>query len=173
MDVRFVTPDWKSLDALQSEAIMAPLFSDERPLCGVLGLIDWRLCGFVSRMIQRGVVKGALGENVLMPLRPRLLVDKLFLFGLGPSAEFDEARAAAATERMLAAGVSARMRAMALVLPGRNTGKIGAVTAIESFVQATAQSRDHDEVILFEPLEAQREMDPILQRERRRARAVG
>jgi hypothetical protein len=173
MDVRFVTPDWKSLDALQSEAILAPLFSDERPLRGVLGLIDWRLCGFVSRMLQRGVLQGAAGEDVLIPLRPRLLVDKLLLFGLGPEAEFDEARAAAATERMLAAGVRARMRAMALVLPGRNTGCISAVTAMESFVQATAQSRDHDEVVLIEAAEAQKDMDPILQRERRRARAAG
>ena len=173
MDVRFVTPDWKSLDALQSEAILAPLFSDERPLRGMLGLIDWRLCGFVSRMIQRGLVSGMVSENVLVPLRPRLLVDKLLLFGLGPEAEFDETRAAEATRRMLAAAVRARMRAMALVLPGRNTGCISAVTAMESFVQATANSRDHDEVVLIETLEAQKEMDPILQRERRRARAVG
>jgi hypothetical protein len=173
MDVRFVTPDWKSLDLLQSEGIMAPFFSDERPLSGVLGLIDWRLCGFVSRMIQQGIVSGAAGESVLVPLRPRLLVDKLFLFGLGPEQEFDDTRLRAATERMLAVGTRARMRAMALVLPGRNTGRVSAVSAMESFVQATAQSRDQDEVILIEPLDAQKEMDPILQRERRRARAVG
>jgi len=173
MDVRFTTPDWKSLDVLQSEAILAPFFSDERPLAGVLGLIDWRLCGFVSRMIQRGVVRGAAGETVLVPLRPRLLVDKLFLFGLGPEAEFDDARQRDATERMLAVGTRARMRAMALVLPGRSTRRVSAVSAMESFVEASAHSRDQDEVILIEALDAQKEMDPILQRERRRARAAG
>jgi hypothetical protein len=44
---------------------------------------------------------------------------------------------------------------------------------MESFVRATAERRDQDEVILLEPPEAQREMDAILQRERRRARASG
>ena len=34
MDVRFVAPDWENLDALRSEAILTPFFSDERPLAG-------------------------------------------------------------------------------------------------------------------------------------------
>ena len=64
MDVRFVAPDWENLDALRSEAILTPFFSDERPLAGVLGLIDWRMCGFVSRMVVRGHVRG---ERVCVP----------------------------------------------------------------------------------------------------------
>jgi hypothetical protein len=61
---------------------------------------------------------------------------------------------------------------MALVLPGRSTGRVSAAAAMEGFVQAVGQRRDQDEVVLIEPPEAQRDMDPILQRERRRARAV-
>jgi hypothetical protein len=173
MDVRFVVPDWKSLDALHTEAILTPFFSDERPLTGVLGLIDWRLCGFVSRAILRGALRGEAGETVLMPLRPRLRMDKLFLFGLGPEQAFDESQLRAVTERMLEVGTRARVRAMAMVLPGRSTGRVSASSAMEGFVQAVARRRDQDEVVLIEPPEAQREMDPILQRERRRARAAG
>jgi hypothetical protein len=173
MDVRFATPDWKTLDVLRSEAILAPFFSDERPLTGVLGLLDWRLCGFVSRMILQGFVHGHSGEAVLVPLRPRMRMDKLFLFGLGPEQDFNETLLGSATERMLEIGTRARVRAMALVLPGRSTGRVSAVSAMESFVRATAERRDQDEVILLEPPEAQREMDAILQRERRRARASG
>jgi hypothetical protein len=173
MDVRFATPDWKNLGVLHSEAIFAPFFSDERPLRGVLGLIDWRLCGFVSRTILAGHVHGQRGETVLIPLRPRLRMDKLFLFGLGPEPDFNETLLDAATERMLLVGRRARVRAMALVLPGRSTGRVSAVAAMESFVRATAERHDQDEVILLEPPEAQREMDAILQRERRRARAAG
>jgi hypothetical protein len=172
MDVRFVSPEWKNLDALRSEAILTPFFSDERPLSGVLGLIDWRLCGFVSRMILQGALCGEPGETVLVPLRPRLRMDKLFLFGLGPEQAFDPTQLRAATERMLEVGTRARVRAMAMVLPGRSTGRVSAAAAMESFVQAVGQRRDQDEVVLIEPPEAQRDMDPILQRERRRARAV-
>jgi hypothetical protein len=173
MDVRFVAPDWKSLDDLHSEAIFAPFFSDERPLKGVLGLIDWRLCGFVSRMMLQNIVQGQMGETVLLPLRPRLLVDKLFLFGLGAQASFDDGLSFSVTKRMLEVGARARVRAMALVLPGRSSGRVSAVAAIESFVQATAGRREQDELVVIEPPEAQKEMDPILQRERRRARAAG
>jgi hypothetical protein len=173
MDIRFVTPDWKSLDLLHSEAILAPFFNDERPLRGVLGLIDWRLCGFVSRMILQGVVRGERGESVLVPLRPRMRMDKLFLVGLGAEKDFDDSLLHSATERMLEIGTRARVRAMALVLPGRSTGRASAVAAMESFVSATAERRDQDEIVLLEPPEAQREMDAILQRERRRARAAG
>jgi hypothetical protein len=173
MDVRFATPDWKSLDGLKSEALLLPFFSDERPLTGVLGLVDWRLCGFVSQLIQRGVVKGEMGETVLVPLRPRFASDKLFLFGLGVEPTFDPALQQNVVSRMLDVAMRARVRAMALVLPGRSTGSVTATAAMESFVLATAQRREPDEVVLIEPPEAQKEMDPILQRERRRARAAG
>ena len=172
MHVRFAAPDWKSLDVLQSEAILAPFFKDERPLTGVLGLIDWRLCGFVSRLILDGVVVGSLGETVLVPLRPRFAADKLFLFGLGEQAQWDESLQQSVTERMLNVGTAARVRALALVLPGRSTGKVRAAAAMESFVRATANRREPDEVVLIESPEAQKEMAPILQRERRRALAA-
>ncbi|MET0390646.1 MAG: M17 family peptidase N-terminal domain-containing protein [Polyangiales bacterium] len=175
MHVRFAAPDWKSLDVLHSEAILAPFFSDERPLTGALGLIDWRLCGFVSRLIQRGVVQGSFGETVLVPLRPRFASDKLFLFGLGPRESFAAAQQQSVTERMLDVGVNARVRAMALVLPGRNTQHVSAPEAIESFVRASANRKSRaepDEIVLIETPEAQKEMSPILQRERRRARAA-
>ena len=172
MLVRFASPDWKSLDALQSEAILAPFFSDERPLKGLLGLIDWRLCGFVSRLIMRGVVRGELGETVLVPLGPRFASDKLFLFGLGGAESFQPELVQSVTERMLDVSTAARVRAMSLVLPGRSTGKVSASVAMESFVVATAHRREPDEITLLEPPEAQKDMAPILQRERRRARAA-
>ncbi|HEX2678597.1 MAG TPA: M17 family peptidase N-terminal domain-containing protein, partial [Polyangiales bacterium] len=83
MDIRFLAPELRHLDALKCEAIVAPFFSDERPLSGALGLLDWRLCGFLSRAMLRGEIRGEQGETVLVPLRPRFTVDKLFLFGLG------------------------------------------------------------------------------------------
>lgn len=172
MHVRFAAPDSKSLDILHSEAILLPFFSDERPLTGALGLIDWRMCGFVSRLIQKGVVQGRLGETVLVPLQPRFASHKLFLFGLGPRDSFDPGLQQSVIERMLDVGTRARVRAMALGLPGRSTQSVTAVAAMESFVRATAQRREPDEVVLIEAPEAQKEMSPILQRERRRASAA-
>jgi hypothetical protein len=58
------------------------------------------------------------------------------------------------------------------VLPGRNTQRVPAADAIETFVRAVATRSTQDEVVLLEPLEAHKDMAPILQRERRRARAA-
>src|ERR1700741_4365170 len=138
MDVRFVAPDWENLDALRSEAILTPFFSDERPLAGVLGLIDWRMCGFVSRMVVRGDVRGGRGEPVVGPLTPRFTVDKLFLFGLGPESDFDDAVMRDTTERMFDVLAQAQVRATAIVLPGRNTQRVPAADAMETFVRAVA-----------------------------------
>lgn len=170
MDIRFVTPALDALDVLKCEAILASFFSDERPLTGVLGLIDWRMCGFLSNAITRGTVKGAFGETVLVPLRPRFGVDKLFLLGLGPEQDFDAAAQASATARMLDIVARANVRTSALVLPGRSTQRIEPLIAMESFVTASRSHTNKDEIILLEPPEAQREMEPIVQRERRRAR---
>ena len=80
MDVHFVAPELRRLDELKIEALVMPFFSDERPLRGPLGSVDWRLCGRVSRLIERGIVTGKKGETVLVPARPRLPFEKLFLF---------------------------------------------------------------------------------------------
>lgn len=170
MDIRFVAPELEALDVLKCEAILASFFSDERPLSGVLGLIDWRLCGFISNAIARGTVLGSFGETVLVPLRPRFRVDKLFLLGLGPEKDFNQGALLGATSRMLEIVARAKVRTTALVLPGRSTCCVAPVAAMESFVAATRAHGGQDELILLEPAAAQREMDPIVQRERRRAR---
>lgn len=173
MDIRFLAPELHHLDALKCEAILAPFFSDERPLLGALGLIDWRMCGFLSRAIARGDIRGEPLETVLVPLRPRFAVDKLFLFGLGPEKHFDPSTLASIVTHMLSVVARAKVRTTACVLPGRSTGCVGATAAMESFVAASHVHREQDGVILIEPPEAQREMDPIVQRERRRNRAAG
>lgn len=173
MHVRFSVPELKQIDALRCEALALPLFSDERPLRGALGLVDWRMCGFVSGLRTGGKVLGHALETVLIPARPKLSMDKLFLFGLGPQSEFDPARVRAAMGHMLDTLERARVRTTALSLPGRASGCIEPEQAMEAFLVASAnRAAEHDELILLEPIDAQREMEPVIERERRRARAL-
>lgn len=171
MHVRFAVPELGQIDALRCEALALPFFSDERPLRGALGLLDWRMCGFISRLLVRGRIDGTPLETVLIPGRPKLSMDKLFLFGLGPKAEFDTALLERAIGHMLDSLARARVRSTALVLPGRNVGCVAADKAIEAFFTLAMHREEHDEIVLLEPLEAQREMGAVLERERRRARA--
>lgn len=171
MDVHFVPADLRRFDALRSEALAIPFFEDERPLAGALGLVDWRLSGFLSRLILRGRISGRAGESVLLPARPRLSFEKLFLYGLGPRSDFDERVLRDATSRMLGALSKARVRASVLVLPGRVLGLVSPVRAMEVFLEVAAAHPEHDDVTLVEESEAQRAMEPVVERERRRARA--
>ena len=42
-------------------------FEEERPLRGAAAYADWRLCGALSRLIQRGKLAGRFGEAALVP----------------------------------------------------------------------------------------------------------
>jgi hypothetical protein len=171
VDIHFVLPEIRHLDRLKSEAISLPFFSDERPLRGALGLVDWRMCGRISKLLLAGRIDGSRDEITLVPARPRLTFEKVFLFGLGPRAQFDGEAYARTTAQMLETLTRARVRASALVLPGRPLGLVDPITAMESFLHIAGQHPEHDDVTLLEGLEAQKEMAPIVERERRRARA--
>ena len=87
MHMRFAAPEQRPIDALRSEALVLPLSLDERPLCGALGLVDWRLCGFLSRLVQSETIVGHPRETLLVPGRPKLELSKLIVIGMGARAE--------------------------------------------------------------------------------------
>lgn len=171
MEVHFVPPDLRRLDQLKSEALSVPVFSDERPPRGALALLDWRLCGRVSRLIQRGQLTGRTGEIVLVPARPRLTFEKLFVFGVGPQADFDVSLFDETIERMLTTLTRARVRASVLVLPGRTHPLLGPAESMERFLAIASRHSEHDDVTLVEDAEAQKTMEPVVESDRRRARA--
>jgi hypothetical protein len=172
MHVRFVTPELKQIDALRCDALALPWFNDERPLRGALGLIDWRLCGFISKLVIDGALAGAPLETVLIPGTPKFAVSKLFVVGLGSRAEFDDACFARAAQHMLRSMLRAGARTLALVLPGRQVGAIAPAAAMELFAVALAGHAEHEALVLLESAEAQRDMQLVVERERRRARAT-
>jgi hypothetical protein len=80
---RLLEPTLANLDALSVDAVVVGLCSDVRPLAGLLGMVDWRLCGRVSRLVERGVITGERGEQVLMPTLGRIPAPRLFVVGWG------------------------------------------------------------------------------------------
>src|SRR5271165_3978270 len=90
MDLRFISPHLRRLDCASTEVLVTAILADERPPHGVAGLVDWRLRGRLSRLMQRGFVTGQLGEVVLLAGRPQLAFDKLLVFGVGERSAFGE-----------------------------------------------------------------------------------
>jgi hypothetical protein len=60
--------------------------SDERPVRGAAGLVDWRLCGRLSELIAGGRFAGHAGERLLLH-SDRLPWRAALAMGLGPRAE--------------------------------------------------------------------------------------
>ena len=171
MLVRFITPSLRCFDDLKSEAMSVPFFSDERPPRGALGMVDWRLGGRVSSLLGAGRICGNRGETVLIPARPRLTFEKLFLFGMGERAAFSLDAFDELVDRMFDTLTRARVRASTCVLPGRTGGQLDAAIAMERFLEVARRHPEHDEITLVEPADAQKTMMPLVERDRRRARA--
>lgn len=73
-----------ALDALDVEAV-ALLVGPERPLQGLAGLVDWRLCGALTRALAGGLYDGGDGEALLLPTDGRLAAPRVVALGLpGP-----------------------------------------------------------------------------------------
>ena len=60
-----------------------PLFSDDRPLRGLAGFVDWRTSGALSRLVRSGFCDGVRDEAVLLPGRRTLPAARWVLLGLG------------------------------------------------------------------------------------------
>lgn len=162
MRVAFVAPDLRKLDGVKSNALCLCLHEDEWPLRGTPGLVDWRVSGHLSRLAEKRWITSSAGEVVLMPIAGRLPFDKLLLVGMGPfGGEGGKGRVEAGLHRMFDALLGLRVHAAVLHLPGR-PGRLPAEEAIRTLLAVAESHAEHDELVLVEPLEAQREMKAVL-----------
>ena len=124
---------WDELLAKEpgAESLVLSFFSDERPLRGVAGLADWRLCGRLSRLIMAGHCSGERGERMIMPAGPRLPFERIFLFGLGSAEGLNDSHVAEHARWISEVLDRASVQDYALQVPGRATGLIGAKRAAE------------------------------------------
>lgn len=171
MDVRFVAPDLRKLDVLDAEAIVVPVHSDERPLRGTTGLLDWRLSGRCSQLLVRGRLTGREGERVLLPTAGRLAFDKIVLVGAGPSDRLDREHARGVITAMLELLDGLRIRRAALALPGRTWELLDATAAMETLAPKILEPHEQDAITIVDHPDEHRAMQRALEAARRKHRA--
>lgn len=165
----FIAAGLKSLDELQTEVIVLPFFSDERPLRGAAGLIDWRLCGALSRKLMAGYVRGTLGEKALVANPGKLKSERLLLIGLGESASFDQGVAEKACTLIAEALREAKVSTAALALPGRSVGLMTALDAMQVWLAASPIDSELEELSIIELAQEHRALDALFDGLRRQA----
>lgn len=117
MPVRVGPLDLAALDQLQVDALVVFVAEDERPLAGLAGLLDWRLAGALSRLVESGALSGGEKEALLTVTGGRLAAPRLFAFGLGPQAKATPERFGEVATRAAAAMEKAKVRNVAVGLP--------------------------------------------------------
>ncbi len=112
----FVEPSLSAVDALDCESLAICICSDVRPLAGIAGYVDWRLCGRLSDLLRKGIVTGVAREKTLVPTQGRIGPKRIFVFGWGPQKSILDG----ATERlawMVDVLHTAKIERVAIALP--------------------------------------------------------
>ena len=170
MDLRFVNPDLRGLDAAGTELLACTIFRDQRPMRGVAGMLDWRLTGRLSRLARSGYLQGELGEVLIVPGRPHLGFEKVLVFGLGARSGFGEGAFRAVIQHLLRTLLGLRVRRAVVELPGRAAGLVEPERACELVLECVGDEGAHDAWWLVEPPDAQKRIAERAQDERRRTR---
>ena len=111
-----------------------PVWTDERPLQGLAGLMDWRAAGALSDLIRTRFCDGEAGKSVLLPGERRLPAERLVLVGMGRAEGFDEERAREAARRVVDVVAGLKPRDVLLALP---TGE-GERAPVEALMEEVA-----------------------------------
>lgn len=71
------------VDTQECDGLVVGFFSDERPLKGSVGWVDWRFNGMLSRLLMENKLTGEWKEATLIPSQERILPRMILLLGLG------------------------------------------------------------------------------------------
>lgn len=148
MRLSFAEAGLAGLDALQGvEAACLFVFEDERPLRGLAGYVDWRLCGELSRILQAGRFVGADGDALLFPVRSGLSPERVYCFGAGKRGDFTRGALALTARRACQALSKAGVKQVATELPALQNND--EQERARTFLAEGATSFKGERVILF------------------------
>jgi Cytosol aminopeptidase family, N-terminal domain len=141
------------------------MWTDVRPLRGAAGLLDWRLSGKLSSLIQSGRLTGAEGEQLLLPTGGRLSWKVAMVMGLGPRSGFSVARYRAAVRRSLTTVRGLAVHDIALAPPGRDVDAVPPRRAVELLLSEIRREPHADWLRRLTIVEAQgrhKELDELI-----------
>lgn len=165
MAVSLLPLDLTRWDETQRDALVLPVFKNDRPLRGAAGLADWRLCGRLSRLLRAERASGEAGETLLLPPGRRLRFVRVLWFGLGEAKGYTDDRFRSDVAWIVDVIARAGVAEWSIQLPGRASGLIGARRAIELLLENDAVVSNHTITLLEDPA-GQRDIAELLRSQR-------
>jgi hypothetical protein len=172
MELRFLPPELRVLDGANVELCACSIWSDERPVRGLAGLLDWRLGGRISALLKAGFFRGDEGDALLVPGKPNVPFEKVLIVGLGSRAAFGEEAFRRGVLHIASALDGLRVQRAVVELPGRATGAIEPEPAITLTLECVGASAVHDTWWLVESPADQKRTELRAAEERRRIRTA-
>ena len=170
MELHFLPPELRRLDEVNVELCACGIWSDERPMRGLAGLLDWRLGGRLSALLKSGFVEGELGESLLVPGKPDVTFEKVLVLGLGSKSGFGDGTFRQSVAKIAHTLEGMRVRRAVVELPGRASGMIAPDHAITLALDCLAGSPEHEAWWLVEDAPSQRRVEERIADERRRVK---
>ena len=144
LNVTFETGHPGQLDGL--DGAVAVVFQDERPLTGLAARADWRLNGFLSRLLVDNRFSGDRGEWLLVHTQGRLSFTHLFLVGLGRKGGRTAANSKRALEGIAGKVALAGIHRLAIDLTEVIPPEMAPEDAMVIFLEALSNAYPEDEL---------------------------
>jgi len=113
-------------------------FSDEKPLKGITGLIDWRLDAGISQLIMSGKIEGSWGEKVMLGAMNALDGKELLIIGLGQRDAFEQSRMQEAGRLIARTVLDLKLESICMSLPGSGMKNLDSVVIAENILYGLA-----------------------------------
>jgi hypothetical protein len=128
-----------TLDRVRDDALVAAIFSDDRPPRGLAGLIDWRTDGSISRMAAKGRITGDNGECVLFAAKDRTACGFILFYGLGRRTDICAERVKSAAAEVGSKLRKAGVRRFAFSIPPYEGGGLSWTEALSVWLIEAAE----------------------------------
>ena len=143
MKTRLLATD---IDRIETEVVILPFFSDERPLKGAAGLIDWRMRGKISRLIIEGRLSGGKGESTLFLPDYRISAKKILMAGLGDSSRFNESELKEAGARIIQQMAHINVKEFTVALPPKKLSSLESTDATGALLRGIIASLEREKM---------------------------
>lgn len=137
-----------AIDQIETDCAVLTYFEDERPLKSMTGLMDWRLCGRLSKFILDEQIDGSFGEALLFPADRKMLSHKILLMGLGLEGSYTFENYSVTIRKILDALFKLKITEFVLTLPGLYGTDIDLALAATRFCEALS-IRYRDDKAMF------------------------
>jgi len=132
----------EGVDVQGCDVLVTGFFSDERPLGGSTGLIDWRLNGMLSRLLVEKKLTGEWKETTLIPSQGRVMPGMILLLGLGEVREYSYLRVREVSAHLLETLKKLDALSVCLSLPYEERYNVDCGKLAEVLIEGIADSLD-------------------------------